>query len=160
MQLLNRITQIVLLSLTFANGFASATEADAAKNVIISNAWVRATNPGQSVGAAYMTLTAKQDMTLMHIESDVTPSVEIHSMSMTSGVMKMRMLENLPLSANKPYALTPGGFHIMLFDLKKPLNAGEKVNLTLHFKNKLTSFKQSILVPVQSIEDATVEHQH
>lgn len=160
MQLLHRMFQMALVAIIFASGFACATEADAAKSVIISNAWVRATNPGQSVGAAYMTLTAKQDMTLMHIESDVTASVEIHSMSMTNGVMKMRMLENLPLVANKPYALTPGGFHIMLFDLKKPLSAGEKVNLTLHFKNKLTRFKQSILVPVQSIEDTTVEHQH
>lgn len=167
MSLLNRITQFTFLTLTLSSAFAFAAETESAKNnVAISNAWVRATNPGQAVGAAYMTLTAKQDVTLISVESDVTSSVEIHSMSMANGVMKMRMLNNLPLTANEPYILAPGGFHIMLFDLKKPLNAGEKVNLTFNFKSSTASFKQTIVVPVKSIEDAATkesanhEHQH
>ncbi len=50
--------------------------------------------------------------------------------------MKMRMLEQLDLKANTPNKLAPGGFHLMLFDLKKPLKAGETVSFTLHFKNQ------------------------
>ena len=102
--------------------------------VSIQNAWVRPTNTGQEVGAAYMTFTSKQDITLVKIESDVTKILEIHSMSMEGGVMKMRMLDTIALSANKPYILAPGGFHLMLFDLKKPLNIGDEVSFVLHFK--------------------------
>lgn len=167
MLLINRIAQIALLAITLNSSYAFAADTETAKNnVVISNAWVRATHPGQAVGAAYMTLTSKQDVTLISVESDVSPSVEIHSMSMNNGVMKMRMLDNLSLTANKPHALTPGGFHIMLFDLKKPLTAGEKVNLTLNFKTAVARFKQTIAVPVKAIEDATAkdsanqDHQH
>jgi copper(I)-binding protein len=55
---------------------------------------------------------------------------------MENGVMKMRMLEQLDLKANSPNKLAPGGFHLMLFDLKSQLKAGETVSFTLHFKNK------------------------
>jgi copper(I)-binding protein len=105
-------------------------------HVEISNAWTRATLEEQDVGAAYMTLTANTDLTLNEIESSVTEDVEIHSMSMENGVMKMRMLDKLSLKANTPVELSPGGFHLMLFDLENPLKAGEKVRFTLHFKDK------------------------
>lgn len=128
----------------------------AKEQVSITDAWVRATNPGQEVGAAYMTFLCKQDMTLVSIESSVTSSVEIHNMTMENGVMKMRMLEKLPLKTGEPYKLAPGGFHLMLFDLKKPLIAGEQVSFILHFKtnNKNTKkspeYKQTINVMVQA----------
>jgi copper(I)-binding protein len=105
-------------------------------HVEISNAWTRATLEEQDVGAAYMTLTANTDLTLNEIESSVTEDVEIHSMSMENGVMKMRMLDKLSLKANTPVELSPGGFHLMLFDLENPLKAGDKVRFTLHFKDK------------------------
>ncbi|HYN54314.1 MAG TPA: copper chaperone PCu(A)C [Methylotenera sp.] len=157
---------LLLLSLGLAATCAHSADAMSAKEltankelVSIQNAWVRSTNAGQSVGAAYMTLTSPQDATLVAVESDVTKNVEIHSMSMQSGVMKMRMLDTLPLAAGKPYTLAPGGFHLMLFDLKKPLNVGEPVNFVLHFK-KIDSktktditFKQNVKAMVQSSED-------
>jgi copper(I)-binding protein len=127
--------------------------------VSVQNAWVRPTNAGQDVGAAYMTLTSTQDITLVGIESDITKSVvEIHSMSMEGGIMKMRMLDKLPLSAGKPYILAPGGFHLMLFDLKKPLNVGDQVNFVLHFRtndsktndSKSKDIKQNVKAMVQS----------
>lgn len=105
-------------------------------HVEISNAWTRATQEEQDVGAAYMTLNANTDLTLTEIESSVTEDVEIHSMSTENGVMKMRMLDELPLKANTPVELSPGGFHLMLFDLENPLKAGDNVRFTLHFKDK------------------------
>ena len=124
------------LILVLAGTQLHAKEVVAPKNLVsITDAWVRPTNPGQEVGAAYMTFLSKQDMTLVSIESSVTDSVEIHNMTMENGVMKMRMLENLALKAGEPYKLAPGGFHLMLFDLKKPLTAGEQVSFTLHFKS-------------------------
>ena len=117
-----------LLGLTSLTTYAS----DA---VEITNAWTRATAPGQQVGAAYMTLTSKADMALESVESPVAGSVEIHSMTMKDGVMRMRKLETLPLKADQPEHLAPGGFHLMLFDLKKPLKVGETVDFRLHFKD-------------------------
>ncbi|MFM1911729.1 MAG: hypothetical protein RJB18_1120 [Pseudomonadota bacterium] len=107
-----------------------------APEINITDNWVRATAEGQDVGAAYMTITSASDKSLVKVESSVTDSVEIHSMSMENGVMKMRMLEQLDLKANTPNKLAPGGFHLMLFDLKKQLKAGETVSFTLHFKNQ------------------------
>lgn len=130
--------------------------ANSQDSVTIKDAWVRPTNPGQEVGAAYMTFLSTQDATLIRVESDVTKSVEIHNMSMENGVMKMRMMETLPLVAGKPYNLAPGGFHLMLFDLKKPLNIGDKVNFALTFKSKNKhEFKQNIKVMVQSPTEAS-----
>jgi copper(I)-binding protein len=112
---------------------ASCAQAD--NSVVISNAWVRASAPGQEVGAAYMTLQSTRDTTLIKTESATAGSVEIHSMTMNNGVMQMRRMDTLPLSAGKPTKLEPGGFHLMLFDLKNPLKAGEQVEFTLHFKD-------------------------
>jgi copper(I)-binding protein len=82
-----------------------------------------------------MTLTSNTDTTLTSVESSVSDSIEIHSMTMDNGVMKMRMLDELALKAGKPTELAPGGYHLMLFDLKKALKAGEEVSFTLHFKD-------------------------
>lgn len=124
--------------------------ANAQADVLISDAWVRANAPGQSVGAAYMTLKSPQDSTLFHIESPSAGSLEIHSMTMANGVMKMRALETLPLEAGKPEKLAPGGFHLMLFDLKTPLKAGEKVAFKLSFKDKAGKVThQEVLLPIK-----------
>ena len=143
--------------LTFGYALSvTATAANGQDFVTIKDAWVRPTNPGQEVGAAYMTFLSAQDATLIGVESDVTKSVEIHNMSMENGVMKMRMMETLPLVAGKPYKLAPGGFHLMLFDLKKPLNIGDQVNFALTFKSKNKhEFKQNIKVMVQSPAEAS-----
>lgn len=135
-QYLGRFSLALILMLTGTQLYAK--EVVALKNLVsITDAWVRPSNPGQEVGAAYMTFLSKQDMTLVSIESSVTDSVEIHNMTMENGVMKMRMLENLALKAGEPYKLAPGGFHLMLFDLKKPLTPGEQVSFTLHFKSNI-----------------------
>ena len=107
-----------------------------APEIYITDNWVRATAEGQDVGAAYMTITSASDTSLVKVESSASDSIEIHSMSMENGIMKMRMLEQLDLKAKTPNKLTPGGFHLMLFDLKKPLKAGETVSFSLHFKNQ------------------------
>jgi copper(I)-binding protein len=108
----------------------------AADSVAISHAWARATAPGQDVGAAYLELKSATDLTLTKAESPAASSVEVHKMSMKDGVMEMRMLETLELPAGQTVKLEPGGFHLMLFDLKMPLKAGESTRMTLHFKDK------------------------
>jgi hypothetical protein len=171
MSSLQRISRHLLI-LIFSAGIAclsiahaAPAQTDSSKDIVsITDAWVRSTNAGQEVGAAYMTLTSAEDASLSSVTSDVSNSVEIHSMSMENGVMKMRMLDKLALTARKPYALAPGGYHLMLFDLKKPLTAGEQVNFVLYFetKNKL-KFSQKIKVMVQSAatdDNSHSQHQH
>jgi hypothetical protein len=119
-------------------------------DVTISNAWARTTNPGQEVGAAYMTLKSDSAARLIKVESQVAGTVEIHEMSMNNGVMKMRMMETLDLPAGKSVELAPGGFHLMLFDLKKPLAPGDQVDMLLTLKDKTGKvFKQKIRLPVK-----------
>lgn len=128
MHILRTLSFILLFFLT------ACTATD--QEISISNAWARATAPGQQVAAAYMNLKSKQGATLIKAESDLAGNVEIHSMMMENDVMKMRMLDELPLPAGEVVSLEPGGYHLMLFDLKQPLRAGEEGEFKLYFRNK------------------------
>lgn len=120
----------------------------------ISHAWASATVPGQQVGAAYMVLQSPIDASLTEVVSPMADSVEIHKMTMNNGVMEMRMLEMLPLPAGKAVKLEPGGFHLMLFDLKKPLKTGEALDLTLRVKDGAgRTHTQGVRVPIRKAGD-------
>ena len=139
------------LSFLVVSCLLSACEVN--NKVAVIDSWARANAPGQTVGAAYMTFVSAQDSTFVKAETTIASSVEIHSMKMTNGVMKMRMLNELPISAGKPEKLAPGGFHLMLFDLKKQLIAGEKIDVTLTFRDnagKLT--QQQLALPIKEAE--------
>lgn len=140
-----------LISLAVTMFLLSACEVN--NHVAVIDAWARASVPGQSVGAAYMTFISADDSTFIRAETPIASSVEIHSMTMDNGVMKMRMLPEMPLKAGKEEKLAPGGFHLMLFDLKKQLKAGEKINLTLTFRDssgKVT--QQNVTLPIKEAE--------
>ena len=151
MILINRFFTLRFFRLLGITILLSACEAN--ESVVIMDNWVRANAPGQSVAAAYMTLLSVQDSTMIKAEADIAGSVEIHSMKMENGVMKMRMLEELPLKAGKAEKLAPGGFHLMLFDLKKPLTAGESVKFTLSFKDAAgNTTQQQVTLPIKAAE--------
>ena len=83
---------------------------------------------------------------------DVAGSVEIHSMSMDNGVMKMRMLDELTLEPNIPIALKPGSFHLMLFDLKAPLETDQNVVFRLCFKDEQGNIiEKMVTAPVKDL---------
>ncbi len=149
MSLLKKIGLPLLSAMFIASILISACSKQ--DSIEIKNQWVRASNDGQDVSAAYMTIVSNEDTSLIAIDSDVADVIEIHSMSMENGVMKMRMLDTLDLIADKPTELSPGGFHLMLFDLKKPLTAGKEAHFTLHFKNKAGQEKTiSITSPIKA----------
>ncbi len=93
--------------------------ADSGSAVQVSDAWVRETVPGQSVGAAYMRIRSTQRVELVRVQSGVARSAEIHQMSMENGLMKMRELKSVGIDAGREVALEPGGTHIMLVDMKR-----------------------------------------
>ena len=99
--------------------------------VAVSNAWVRATVPGQQATGMFGTFTAKQDSTLVSASSPVASTVEVHEMKMEGDVMKMRAIPALALPAGQAVALKPGSYHVMLMGLKKPLPDGSSVPLKL-----------------------------
>ena len=110
---------------------ALAAALPAAAQVTVTDAWARAIVPGQKTTGAFMRLTAKTDATLVDVASPAAKIVEIHEMKMEGGVMKMNAVEKLPLPAGKPVDLKPGGYHVMLMDLTRPLKEGDTVPLTL-----------------------------
>jgi hypothetical protein len=119
----------VRLSLIAAAVIPSA--APAADAIRVIDPWARATVPGQKVGGVFMEIVSPRGARLTGVASPVAGAAEVHSMTMDGGTMKMRAVEALDLPAGRPVKLAPGGYHVMLFDLKKPLVAGEKVPLTL-----------------------------
>lgn len=115
------------------NDTQASTSAHATRSPAISGAWARATVPGQSVGAAYMKIASPVDTNLTGIESDVSQSAEVHSMRRQNGVMQMRAQKQLDVPAGQSIDLAPGGTHLMLLGLKKPLKAGESLQLKMTF---------------------------
>lgn len=120
---------VACLSLIAAVVVPSA--APAADAIRVIEPWARATVPGQKVGGVYMEIVSSRDARLTGVASPLAGAAEVHSMTMDGGTMKMRVVEALDLPAGRPVKLAPGGYHVMLFDLKKPLVAGKKVPLTL-----------------------------
>ena len=142
----SKISTALALSAVLWTGHALA------QNVEVKDAWARATVQGQKASGAFMTLTAKADTTLVGVTSSVAGVAQVHEMKMDGNVMQMRALaDGLRLNAGKPVALKPGGFHLMLMDLKAPLMKDSSVALTLTFKDaKGVESQQQITVPVSS----------
>lgn len=105
--------------------------AAAQAQVSVKDAWVRATVPQQKATGAFMQLTAASDAKLVEVRSPVAGIVEIHEMAMVGDVMKMRAVDLLALPAGKTVELKPGGYHVMLMDLKGQVKDGDMVPLTL-----------------------------
>jgi copper(I)-binding protein len=115
---------------------ASDTTAAAADAVKISDPWVRATVPGQSVAGAYMGLTSNVPAALIAADSPVARKTEPHATTFDGGVMKMRAVERIELPANETVVLKPGGYHLMLVDIKRELKPGDRVPLTLILQDR------------------------
>ena len=97
----------------------------------VSDAWVRATVPGQKVSAAYMRIVSTEDARLVGAASPAVPRVEVHEMKMDGDVMRMRQVKAIDLPKGKAVMLEPGGYHIMLMNLTRPISAGDVIPLTL-----------------------------
>jgi len=103
--------------------------------VEITDAWVRATVQGQKATGAFMNLTAKKATRLVGIKTDAAAVAEVHEMTMDKDVMRMRPIPVLDLPAGQTVALKPGGYHVMLMNLKEPLPVDSHVQLTLLFED-------------------------
>ena len=123
---------LIVLGLIVFQGSAFAKNNPA--DIQVTEAWVRATYPGQQVGAAYLKIKSDKDASLTKIESPAAKRAEIHTMQMKEGVMLMRELDSFSLPAGQTVQFSQGGHHIMLMNLKQALKAGEKIPLKLSVK--------------------------
>ena len=120
-----------------------------AQTVEVKDAWVRTTVPGQKATGAFMKITAKEGTRLVGASTPAAGVAEVHEMKMDGDVMKMRAVPALELPAGKTVELKPGGFHVMLMDLKAALPKDSTVPLTLLFKDaKGVESKLELKLPV------------
>jgi copper(I)-binding protein len=134
-----------------------------AQNVDVQNAWARTSVQGQKATGAFMTLTAKEPTRLVAISTPVAAVAEVHEMKLDGDVMRMRAVPGgLELPAGKPVALSPGGYHVMLMDLKAALPKDSTIPLTLLFKDaKGVESKLELKLPVAtSAPGGVAEHKH
>ena len=134
-----------------------------AQTVEVKNAWARATVQGQRATGAFMQITAPAASTLVSVSTPVAGVAEVHEMKMDGDVMRMRPLpKGLELPAGKAVQLKPGGYHLMLMDLKLPLQKDTTIPITLTLRDsKGVQSSQDLRVPVLSAAPAgQAEHQH
>jgi len=104
--------------------------------VTVEHPWVRATAPGQVVAGVYLKITSAKSAALVGARSPVCKDAEIHEMTMNDGIMKMRPVPRVVLPAGKPVEMKPGGYHLMLVNLARPLREGETVPVTLVIEDR------------------------
>jgi periplasmic copper chaperone A len=143
-----------IFSLVFSALACSGTLAkDNAEQVLVKDAWVRTSVQGQKATGAFMTLTAKDGAKLISASTPVAGVAEVHEMKMDGDIMRMRAVTGgLDLPAGKSVELKPGGYHVMLMDLKAALPKDSTVPLTLVFKDaKGLESKLELKVPVATM---------
>jgi copper(I)-binding protein len=122
--------------LAFAAGlmmFSGAAVAQSNGDVKITEAWARATPGGAQTAAAYVTVESATGDRLTGASTPAAQKAEIHEMTMDGNVMRMRPVGGIDLPAGKAVTLKPGGYHIMMTGLAKPLQQGQTFPLTLDF---------------------------
>lgn len=136
---------------TVAVVVAQAALAQAGAPVTVDGAWARATVQGQHSSGAFMTLTASEPVTLVKVATPVAGVAELHEMTMDGDVMRMRAVPELQLVPRQPVQLKAGGYHLMLQELKAPLQPGTTIPLTLTFRTAKGEQRQLALqVPVSA----------
>jgi copper(I)-binding protein len=124
------------LAVTAVMALALAAQAQRSADIDVKSAWARPTVAGQMGTGAFMHLTSKEGARLLGASSDVAGVVEIHEMAMQGNVMQMRAIRSLDLPPGSTIELKPGGHHMMLMDLKRPLATGEKIKVELRLETR------------------------
>jgi len=138
----------VLSALLITSGRAEEVKAG---DLVITQAWSRATPSGAKIAGGYLTIENKGAAPdrLLGGSGDIAGKVEVHEMAMNNGVMTMRPLDKgLMIEPGKTVKLAPGGYHLMMFDLKSPLKQGEKLPVTLEFEK---AGKVTVSLDVQAV---------
>jgi copper(I)-binding protein len=139
MKLLSKTGLFILLLMLVSALFLAGCGGNQGPDIRISDPWARPSPKMATSGAAYMIIENKgnEDDALIGVEGDVSDAIEIHEMLIDeNNVMRMKPVEGqrLVIPAKSKVELKPGGYHIMLIGLKKPLQEGEEIEITLKFE--------------------------
>lgn len=132
-----RLAAPALLAATLFVAPALAHDKKTVGDITVSNVWTRATPPNARAGGGFAVIENKgaEEDRLVSVASDIAESTELHEMTVSDGVMKMReMADGITVPASGTLELKPGGFHVMFMGLKAPLKQGELVPVTLTFE--------------------------
>lgn len=116
--------------------FGVAVAAPSWAQTTVKNPWVRGTVAQQKATGLFAQITSAAGGKLVAVSSPLAGVAEIHEMSMVDGVMQMRAVPGVELPAGKTVELKPGGYHVMLLDLKRQVKAGQTVPVTLVVESK------------------------
>jgi copper(I)-binding protein len=126
----------LLATLLCVTAVAADRNPDGVAKLVVADAWARPTSAGMPMGAAYFTIIngTGHDDALIAASSPAAARVEMHETKIEDGMARMRPLAEIRVPARGRVSATPGGIHLMLVDLAKPLAAGTRVPLTLEFR--------------------------
>jgi len=156
------VSQFLAFAAVMASVFTVPAQAGDAKagDIVITQAWSRATPNGAKIAGGYLTIENKGAAPdrLVGGSGEIAGKVEIHEMAMNNGVMTMRPLDKgLAIEPGKTVKFAPGGYHLMLMDLKGPFKQGDKVPLTLEFEK---AGKVTLSLDVQGVGAQAPAHDH
>ena len=152
------LTRSLIAAVMVLSAFTSQAHSFKLGAIDIGHPWARPTADGQKVGGGYLKLTnAGAADRLVSASSEVSDSVELHTMSMDGTVMRMRQVDGIDLPAGQTVELKPGGLHIMFIGLKAPLQEGSKFPVKLKFEK---AGEVMVDVKVQQPKGAAAEHKH
>jgi copper(I)-binding protein len=138
----------------------SAACLPAVAQVTVQEPWVRGTVAQQKGTGMFARITSAQPARLVSASSPAAGVVEIHEMTMDGNVMRMRAIPGLELPAGKTVELKPGGLHLMLIDLKQPLEPGKTVPVTLVVESGGKRENIEVKVPVRTLSGQTASGGH
>jgi periplasmic copper chaperone A len=142
------VKAIRMLGLLAGFVFAASTVSAQTGQLEVDKAWARATPGKSAIGVAYVTIQSPTADKLVAVSSPVAKKAELHTMSMSGMVMKMRPIASIDIPAGQAVTLQPGGLHIMLVGLAKPLQTGQSFPLILTFDK---AGSRTVNVTVQKI---------
>ncbi|MGC1439763.1 MAG: copper chaperone PCu(A)C [Burkholderiaceae bacterium] len=114
-----------VLTVLFSTGLHAAPE------VVVTNAWIRATVPAQKSTGAFLTIESSETARLVAASTPVAQVTELHVTNSSDGIMRMRATPAVELPANQTVELAPGGTHVMLMGLKAQVADGQFVPMSL-----------------------------
>ena len=126
---LSLLALLLFTSLVFAHSSEKG-------EIQVRHPWSRATPPGAKVGVGYMEIrnNGRQPDRLLSASTPLAKKVEMHVTERDGEVLKMRQVKSFEIPARERYELRPGGAHLMLVDITRPLQKGERIALTLRFE--------------------------
>lgn len=155
-----RASHFVLILITAAGWFPGVLMAQN-EDLSVTYAYVRSVPPTLNNTAAYLTVhnTGKQSVTITGVRCDAAHKAELHESKLELGVMKMRPVPSLTITAGDTTVLQPGGIHIMLIDLKQALTPGDNLTITLELASGETVDTMATVRDLRA-ESGSAELQH